>query len=65
MKTKITVETKQLENINGSKMNYLILGEEGQEKVIINVGEKTYTKTENLLNPIGITEKKENNNKTK
>lgn len=51
MKTTVTIEVKQLENIKGGKMNYLLLGE-GEEQVIISVGEKTYNGVIALIEPI-------------
>lgn len=45
----LKVEVKELENITGKKMKYIIIGE-GLQRVIINCGETTFSLTTKLIN---------------
>lgn len=42
------VEAVKIKDIRDKEQKYVVLGE-GKDKVVINVGEKTYTAVENLL----------------
>lgn len=48
MTKKISVEAKSITDIRGKEQTYLLLGEDGN-KVIINVGEKTFKNVKTLL----------------
>ena len=56
------VEVKIIENVQGKLLNYLIL-QEKEEKVYINIGEKTLKKVLELQQ-LELQSEKENENKT-
>jgi len=52
IKTQTTVEAVLFKDIREKVQHYLVIGE-GKDKIIINVGLKTYERVNNLLNKKG------------